>query len=230
MPRLPLPIPRRQTSFSLTPGPLVNCAPAFSKRRGRAFITLAPPQALSRQSVCLEHMSPSCRRLDPNSERERTQREPRSRSVPSSPEYQLPSLGQTALATASGDEQFHLGRQSGAIWKGSAAAAKIKQLWADSAHFDEQPYRDRMDLVFVDTAHSYEYVRNDSGKALSMVRRGGRHRLARLLCLVSRCRAPPPRNRRALARASPGGDPSSYSRGAKGPGMTAPMQSSAEEK
>jgi hypothetical protein len=85
----------------------------------------------------------------------------------------LPSPGQTALPTASGDGQFHLGRQSGALWKGSPAAAKIEQLWADSAHFDEQLYRDRMDLVFVDAAHSYEYVRNDSGKALSMVRRGG---------------------------------------------------------
>jgi len=85
----------------------------------------------------------------------------------------LPSPGQTVLPTASGDGQFQLGLQSGALWKGSPAAAKIEQVWADSAHFDEQPYRDRMDLVFVDAAHSYEYVRNDSGKALSMVRRGG---------------------------------------------------------
>jgi predicted O-methyltransferase YrrM len=85
----------------------------------------------------------------------------------------LPNPGHTILPTAADDGQFYLGRQSGELWRESPAAAKIEQLWADSAHFDEQPYRDRMDLVFVDGAHSYEYVRNDSAKALSMVRRDG---------------------------------------------------------
>ena len=43
----------------------------------------------------------------------------------------------------------------------------------DSATFDESPYADSMDLVFVDGAHSYEYVKSDSEKGWRMLRKGG---------------------------------------------------------
>ena len=46
-------------------------------------------------------------------------------------------------------------------------------LRSDSATFDESPYQESMDLVFVDGAHSYDYVKNDTEKGLNMLRPGG---------------------------------------------------------
>ena len=51
--------------------------------------------------------------------------------------------------------------------------AKVTFLEADSALFDTAPYESSMDLVFVDGAHSYEYVLNDTAKALELLRPGG---------------------------------------------------------
>jgi predicted O-methyltransferase YrrM len=50
---------------------------------------------------------------------------------------------------------------------------RVTFLRSDSATFDELPYAKTMDLVFVDGAHSYEYVKNDSVKGWSMLRSGG---------------------------------------------------------
>ena len=44
---------------------------------------------------------------------------------------------------------------------------------SDSAKFDPTPYESKMDLVFVDGAHSADYVRNDSEKGWRMLRPGG---------------------------------------------------------
>lgn len=50
---------------------------------------------------------------------------------------------------------------------------RVTFLRSDSATFDTTPYRGTMDLVFVDGAHSYEYVKNDTEKGLEMLRDGG---------------------------------------------------------
>jgi tRNA A58 N-methylase Trm61 len=50
---------------------------------------------------------------------------------------------------------------------------RVTFLRSDSATFDESPYLDSMDLVFVDGAHSYEYVKNDTEKGWRMLRSGG---------------------------------------------------------
>lgn len=50
---------------------------------------------------------------------------------------------------------------------------KITFLAQDSALFDPAPYAGTMDFVFVDGAHTAEYVRNDSEKAWTMLRSGG---------------------------------------------------------
>lgn len=42
---------------------------------------------------------------------------------------------------------------------------RITRLNGDSATFDFTPWRHRVDLFFIDGAHSYEYVRNDTMKA-----------------------------------------------------------------
>src|SRR5207249_2287328 len=41
------------------------------------------------------------------------------------------------------------------------------------ATFDYTPYAGRMDVVFVDGAHSYNYVVNDTERALEMLAPGG---------------------------------------------------------
>jgi len=50
---------------------------------------------------------------------------------------------------------------------------RITFLSQDSALFDPAPYEGTMDLVFVDGAHTAEYVRNDSEKGWRMLRPGG---------------------------------------------------------
>jgi len=51
--------------------------------------------------------------------------------------------------------------------------ARVRFLEHDSATFDESPYTGQMDFIFVDGAHTAEYVRSDSQKAWTMVRPGG---------------------------------------------------------
>ncbi len=50
---------------------------------------------------------------------------------------------------------------------------KVTFLKSDSATFDTTPYRSSIDLVFVDGAHSFDYVKNDTEKALEMLKPGG---------------------------------------------------------
>jgi hypothetical protein len=61
--------------------------------------------------------------------------------------------------------------------KGSLVPSDLKQritfLQQDSAAFDESPHAGRIDFVFVDGAHGYEYVKNDSEKGWRMLRSGG---------------------------------------------------------
>jgi predicted O-methyltransferase YrrM len=49
---------------------------------------------------------------------------------------------------------------------------RIHCLYGDSAQFDFSPWAQKVDLFFIDGAHSYEYVRNDTLKALSCCRAG----------------------------------------------------------
>lgn len=58
-------------------------------------------------------------------------------------------------------------------YSGTDAERKIVQLFGDSKIFDETPYVNRCDVVFVDGSHAYSYVLSDSRKALRMVRPGG---------------------------------------------------------
>ena len=58
-------------------------------------------------------------------------------------------------------------------YSGTDVERKIVQLFGDSKEFDETPYVDACDVVFVDGSHAYSYVVSDSKKALRMVRPGG---------------------------------------------------------
>lgn len=50
---------------------------------------------------------------------------------------------------------------------------KITQLFGDSKDFDETPYLNSMDLIFIDGSHARSYVESDSQKALRMLKPGG---------------------------------------------------------
>lgn len=50
---------------------------------------------------------------------------------------------------------------------------KVTFLTKDSALFDPKPYEKSMDFIFIDAAHTLEYVKNDSEKAWVMLRPGG---------------------------------------------------------
>lgn len=62
--------------------------------------------------------------------------------------------------------------KSGARFSGSDCDGKITQLYGDSARFDYGPYLGGVDFVFVDGAHSYEYVLSDSKNARALLRGG----------------------------------------------------------
>jgi Methyltransferase domain len=85
----------------------------------------------------------------------------------------LTAPGKTELKTEEEDGLYHLGEKTGTFFHDSPLQKKIEQLWCDSALFDETFLHGKVDLAFVDGAHSYDYVRSDSAKALAMVRRGG---------------------------------------------------------
>lgn len=61
---------------------------------------------------------------------------------------------------------------SGEKYLGTEYVSKITQLYGDSATYDFTPFFNTMDFIFVDAAHSYEYVLNDSKIALKMLREG----------------------------------------------------------
>ncbi len=59
------------------------------------------------------------------------------------------------------------------FYSGTDVESRIVQLYGDSKAFDDAPYRERFDLIFVDGSHAYSYVCSDSEKALRMCRPGG---------------------------------------------------------
>jgi predicted O-methyltransferase YrrM len=50
---------------------------------------------------------------------------------------------------------------------------RITQIYHDSRTFDTTPYRESMDYIFIDGDHSYEGVKNDTEKALQLLKPGG---------------------------------------------------------
>jgi predicted O-methyltransferase YrrM len=61
---------------------------------------------------------------------------------------------------------------SGMRFRNTDLERKINLLYGDSAVFDFMPYQNKIDFVFIDGAHSYEYVLNDTRAALKMLRNG----------------------------------------------------------
>jgi predicted O-methyltransferase YrrM len=74
----------------------------------------------------------------------------------------------TALRIDAGDRLFIDKPVSGERFAGAALAGKITQLYGDSAMFDFSALAGRVDFMFVDGSHSYEYVLRDSITALKL--------------------------------------------------------------
>ena len=79
----------------------------------------------------------------------------------------LPASTPTVLSIERSERAFVDKPTSGARFRGMDAERKITQLFGDSATFDFSQYR--ADFVFVDASHAYEYVLNDSHRALDMI-------------------------------------------------------------
>ena len=87
---------------------------------------------------------------------------------------ELPPGHKAAGALERRDVYDLLESEVGQAFKAAAPdRARVIQLWGDSALFDFSPWRHTVDLVFIDGAHTEEYVRNDTVRALGLVRPGG---------------------------------------------------------
>ena len=81
--------------------------------------------------------------------------------------FDLPN-NKTKLPLAPSEEKYILGKDGN-----RRSHAQIKQIYGDSADYDFTDYIDRIDFMFVDGSHSYEYTMHDSRLAYNLVRRGG---------------------------------------------------------
>ena len=61
----------------------------------------------------------------------------------------------------------------GVSFRGTAYGNRICQLYGDSATFDFAAFAGAIDLVFIDAVHTYEYVLNDTQRALEMLSPNG---------------------------------------------------------
>jgi hypothetical protein len=78
-----------------------------------------------------------------------------------------------ALSTTLMDrEQIRERERSQPVFVSKPENRKITQLFSDSARFDFSDFRGNIDLFFVDGAHSYDYVRSDTGRALECCHAG----------------------------------------------------------
>lgn len=87
----------------------------------------------------------------------------------------LPSseLSSTKMEIEEGEVRYVEKEVSGERFIGHPMAAKIQQVFGDSATFSFAEYSNSVDLAFIDGSHAYEYVINDSQKVFSIMRPGG---------------------------------------------------------
>ncbi len=59
------------------------------------------------------------------------------------------------------------------VFKNDPNGSKITELFGDSASFDFSPYHNKIDLVFIDGNHAYDYVKSDTENAFKMLSDNG---------------------------------------------------------
>jgi predicted O-methyltransferase YrrM len=86
------------------------------------------------------------------------------------PPSEIDAVDQPIEAT---EAKYILNPISGARFDGRMTPGKISQVFGDSATYDFDEYAGKVDVLFVDGSHSYEYALKDSRTARSLVRPGG---------------------------------------------------------
>jgi hypothetical protein len=85
-----------------------------------------------------------------------------------------PGQDSTTVLPVDPDDRRYIDKPAaGARFATAPEVSRIHQLYGDSATFDFAPYQGKIDLVFVDGSHAYEYVLSDSWHALALLN-GGR--------------------------------------------------------
>ncbi|MDD5193709.1 MAG: class I SAM-dependent methyltransferase [Candidatus Nanoarchaeia archaeon] len=69
--------------------------------------------------------------------------------------------------------QKYISQNKQIIFLNKIEKSRIKQLYGDSAVFDFKKFYDKMDFIFIDGSHTYEYTKNDTEKAFKMIRKNG---------------------------------------------------------
>ncbi len=72
-----------------------------------------------------------------------------------------------------GDKKFAPRKERCLRFEGTPEEKKIKRLFGDSATFDFSPFASKIDFLFIDGAHTYEYVVNDTKKTEQIMRPQG---------------------------------------------------------
>ena len=83
------------------------------------------------------------------------------------PEKKLDSI---KLPRDFGEKEYIGKEKTGSRYIGTDCEKKIHQLFGDSATFNFSPFFDKIDFIFIDASHSYEYVLNDSRLAIKLLR------------------------------------------------------------
>ncbi len=84
------------------------------------------------------------------------------------------AIDEVAFDLNESDRDFFVGDwDRGDAYRGTEEEERITTLLGDSARFDFSPYARKMDFVFVDGAHSYSYVENDTNRAFEMLSEKG---------------------------------------------------------
>lgn len=81
-------------------------------------------------------------------------------------------IHKTAFRIKKGDQTFINKEQSGTRFIGTPQEAQITQIYADSANYDYSELNGTIDAVFIDGAHTYEYVLSDTETAFGLLRNG----------------------------------------------------------
>jgi hypothetical protein len=79
----------------------------------------------------------------------------------------------THLPLHRGDASYISKAASGERFAGRREAERITQVFGDSATLDFSPWQGRIDFVFIDGAHSRDYVLSDTQRALRLLRPAG---------------------------------------------------------
>jgi len=80
------------------------------------------------------------------------------------------SSDDVALELGTDDRHFFRpGEACGEAFRDTPEAARITQLWGDSATFDFSPFEATIDLIYIDGGHSYDYVKSDTENALKVL-------------------------------------------------------------